>query len=134
MANTLVELEMEQDYDRQNELEERIISLREARDLTIEQMQKEEVREQREDDISRLQRFKKRAKENMVGLSALAVSIADIVTTITVSARKAILRGSQATGKFAKALYNLGKKLGSLLGSILNILTQAISLGAKGLA
>ena len=74
----------------------------------------------------------------MVGLSALAISVAGIITTIIVSARKAILRGLQATGKFAKALYNLGKKLGSLaakpLAPLLNIIAQVISLGAKGLA
>ena len=45
----------------------------------------------------------------MVGLSAIAISIARIITTIIVSARKAILRGAQATGKFPKALYNLSK-------------------------
>ena len=62
----------------------------------------------------------------MVGLSALALSIAHIITTIIVSARKTILHGTQATRKFAKALYNLGKSLRSL--------AQAILLGAKGLA
>ena len=69
----------------------------------------------------------------MVGLSVIAISIAGITTTIIVSARKAILRGAQATGKFPKALYNLGKTLGALLAPLLNILPQAISLGAKGL-
>ena len=95
------------------ELEERIISLTKARDLTIEQMEKEEVREQQEEEISRLQRFKEWAKENMLRLSALAISIAGIITTIIVSARKAILSAARATGKFAKALYNLSKKIGS---------------------
>ena len=70
----------------------------------------------------------------MVGLLALAVSIAGIITTIIFSARKTILRGAQATGKFAKALYNLGKKLGSSLVPLLNIIAQVISLRAKGLA
>ena len=115
------------------ELEERVIGLQKARDLTKEQMEKEEVREQQEEDISRLLHFKKWAKENMVGLSALAVSVAGIITTIIVGVRKAILRGSQATGKFAKALYNLGKKLGSLITPLLHIIAQVISLGAKGL-
>ena len=115
------------------ELEERIIGLWEARDLTEEQIEKEEVREQQEEDISRLQRFKKWAKENMVGLSAIAISVAGIITTIIIGARNAIVCGAQATGKFAKALYNLSKKLGSLAAPLLNILAQAISLGAKGL-
>ena len=108
------------------ELEERVIGLREARDLTIEQIQKE-VREKQEEDISRLQCFKKSAKENLVGLSAIAISVAGIITTIIVSARNTLVRG-------VKALYNLGKKLGSLIAPLLNILAQAISLGAKGLS
>ena len=63
----------------------------------------------------------------MVGLSAIAISVAGIITTIIIGARKVILHGAQATGKFAKALYNLGKKLGSLIAPLLDILAQAIS-------
>ena len=80
-------------------MQNRIVGLRDARDLIIIQ----------EEGITRLQRFKKWAKENMVGLSTVAILIADIITIIIVSARKAILCGGEATGKFAKALYNLGK-------------------------
>ena len=69
----------------------------------------------------------------MVGLSATAISITGIITTIIVSARKAILRGAQVTGKFAKALYNLSKSLGSLIAPLLNIIAHVIALGAKGL-
>ena len=96
-------------------------------------IEKENVREQEEEDMSRLQRFKKWAKENMVRLSATVISVAGIITTIIIGARKAILHGSQATGKFAKALYNLGKKRGSSIAPLLYILAQAISLGAKRL-
>ena len=85
-------------------------------------------------DLTRLEQFKEWAKENLVGLSALAISIAGIITTIVVGARKAIVKGAKATGKFAKAVYNLGKKLGSLLAPILNVISQAIALRAKGLA
>ena len=134
-----VQADHRQDNRRNNpeefiDLEGRVIGSQEARDKTINKIQLEEVREQLEEDIPRLQRFKKWAKENMVGLSALAVSTAGIITTIIIDARKAILHGAQATGKFAKALYNLGKKLGSLAAPILNILAQAISLGAKEMA
>ena len=113
------------------ELDKRVVALREARDITLKQAEREEVREQQEEDISRLQRFKEWAKENLVGLSAIAISVAGIITTIIIGARKAILRGAQATGKFAKALYNLGKKLGSLLAPLLYIIAQAISWGVK---
>ena len=46
----------------------------------------------------------------MVGLSAIAISVAGIITIIIIVAIKAILHGAQATGKSAKPLYNLGKK------------------------
>ena len=108
-------------------MEERIVGLRQARDKTLEQRQLEETREQQEEDISRLQMFKDRAKENLVGLSALAISVAGIITTIIVGARKALIKGAQATDKFAKAVYNLGKKLGALSAPILNVIAQALS-------
>ena len=45
------------------------------------------------------------------------------------------MKGAQATSKFAKAvLANLGKKLWPVLGPLLNVIAQAISWGAKGLA
>lgn len=116
------------------ELEERAIGLRNARDRTLEQRQQEETRTEQENDISRLERFKEWARENLVGVSILAISIAGIITTIIVGVRKAISQGARATGKFAKVVYNLGKKLGSLLAPLLNIINQAIALGAKGLA
>ena len=87
------------------------------------------IEEVRNNDLTRFERFKKCAKENMVGVSALVISVAGII-----GARKAISTGARATGKFAKALYNLGKKLGPLLAPLLNIIAQAISWGAKGLA
>ena len=66
------------------DLDERIVSLRQARDKTLEQ---------------RLQKFKEWAKENLVDLSTLAISVAGIITTIIVGARKALMKGAQATGK-----------------------------------
>ena len=62
-----------------------------------------------------------------VSVSALATSVAGIITTIIIGTWKAIFKGAQATGKFAKAVYNLGKKLGPLLALLLNIVAQAIS-------
>ena len=88
----------------------------------------------RNNDLTRLEKFKRCAKDNLVGVSALAISIAGIITTIVIGIGKALKKGAQATGKFAKAVYNLGKKLGPLLALILNIITQTITWGAKGLA
>ena len=128
------ELDRTSDPELRQALEERIYGLNEARELTARQKILEETRYQQEEDITRLQRFNKWAKENLVGPSALAISVAGIITTIIVDARKALIKGAQATGKFAKAVYNLGKKLGALLAPILNVIAQALSWGAKGLA
>ena len=115
-------------------LEERIGGLTEVEDRLDTQSTNLQVRERQEEDISRLQRFKKWAKENIAVVSVLAISIAGIITTIVVGARTAIVKGAQATSKFGKALANLGKKLLPVLGPLLNIIAQAISWGAKGLA
>jgi hypothetical protein len=74
------------------ELEERIIALREARTRSLQQRQLEEVREQQEEDISRLQRFKEWAKENLLGLSAITITVAGIITTVVIGARRPLLK------------------------------------------
>ena len=103
------------------ELQERISGLEEARDKVIEKREIEEVREQQFGDISRLGRFKEWAKENIVGISAIAISIGGFTTTIIFGTRKSTSRGAQATGKFAKSVYNLGKKLGGLIAPLFRV-------------
>jgi hypothetical protein len=115
-------------------LGKRLAALKEARDLTLGQRQIEEVRAQQEEDVSRLQRFKEWAKENMLGLSAIAITVAGIITTVVIGARNVIVKGAQATGKFAKALAKLGKELGPVLGQLFNMIAKLVSLGAKGQA
>ena len=83
--------------------------------------------------MGRLERFKRWARENLVGLSAIAITIAGIVTTVVIAGRKAVKQAANATGKLAKALVNIGKKLGPLIAPILNLMAQAISWGAKGI-
>ena len=85
-------------------------------------------------DLSRLEKFKEWAKKNLIGISAIAITIAGIATTVIVAGRKAVKATANATGKLAKALVNLGKKLGPLIAPLLNLMAQAISWGAKGLA
>ena len=53
------------------------------------------------------------------------------LTTIIIEARKSLIRGWQATSKFAKAVYNLGKKLGGLIAPLISIVSNVISSGAK---
>ena len=84
-------------------------------------------------DLGRLERFKEWAKRNLVGLSAIAITIAGIVTTVVIAGRRAVKSAANATGKLAKALVNIGKKLGPLIAPMLNLMAQAITWGAKGI-
>ena len=85
-------------------------------------------------DLSRLEKFKEWAKRNLIGLSAIAITIAGIATTVIIAGRSAVKATGRATGRLAKALVNLGKKLGPLIAPLLNLMAQAISWGAKGIA
>ncbi len=84
-------------------------------------------------DLTRFERFKKWAKENLVGVSAVAVSVAGIVTVVAISGRNAANKGAKAVGQFGKALANLAKKAGPAIATILNILAQVLTWGAKAL-
>ena len=84
-------------------------------------------------DLGRFERFKEWAKSNLIGISAIAITIGGIVTTVVLAGRRAVKSAAKATGKLAKALVNIGKKLGPLIAPLLNLMAQAISWGAKGL-
>ena len=58
-------------------------------------------------DLGRLERFKRWAKENLLGLSAVAISIAGILTTIIIAGRNALKSGAKAIGNLGKALVNI---------------------------
>ncbi len=89
--------------------------------------------EARTNDLTRFERFKKWAKENLVGVSAVAISVAGIITTAVVAGRNAVKKGAKAVGQFGKALANLAKKAGPAIATILNILAQTLTWGAKAL-
>ena len=84
-------------------------------------------------DLGKLERFKEWARNNLIGLSAIAITIAGIVTTVVIAGRRAVRSAAKATGKLAKALVNIGKKLGPLLAPLLNLMANVISWGAKGI-
>ena len=84
-------------------------------------------------DISRFRRFSKWAKENLLGLSAVAISAAGIITTIVIAGRFVIEAGARGTKKFAKALAEVGKKVAPVLGAALSVIGSVLSLTAKGL-
>ncbi|CAB4002136.1 Hypothetical predicted protein [Paramuricea clavata] len=117
-----------------NSLLERIDSLKEARDRTLEQRTVEEAREAQLEDISRLRRFIDWVGKEKVGLVGIAVSTASLITALLIHARGAIVGTAKATGKVAKALANLAKKAGPILVPILNAIATALSWGAKGIA
>ncbi|CAB3984893.1 Hypothetical predicted protein [Paramuricea clavata] len=117
-----------------NSLLERIDSLKEARDRTLEQRTVEEAREAQLEDISRLRRFIDWVGKEKVGLVGIAVSTASLITALLIHARGAIVKTGKATGKVAKALANLAKKAGPILVPILNAVATALSWGAKGIA
>ncbi len=89
--------------------------------------------EARTNDLTRFERFKKWAKENITGVSAIAISIAGIITTIVMAGRSAVKKGAKAVGQFGKALANIAKKAAPAIATILNILAQALTWGAKAL-
>ena len=84
-------------------------------------------------DLGKLERFKEWARNNLIGLSAIAITIAGIVTTVVIAGRRAVRSAAKAIGKLAKALVNIGKKLGPLLAPLLNLMANVISWGAKGI-
>ena len=84
-------------------------------------------------DLTRFERFKRWAKENLVGVSAVAISVAGIITTVVISGRNAVKKGAKAVGQFGKALANLAKKAGPAIATILNVLAQVLTWGAKAL-
>ncbi|CAB3979194.1 Hypothetical predicted protein [Paramuricea clavata] len=84
-------------------------------------------------DLTRFERFKKWAKENIFGISAVAISVAGIITTIIMGDRSVAKKGARATSKFAKAMANLAGKVGPILASVLNLVAKVLSWGAKGL-
>ena len=84
-------------------------------------------------DLSKLEKFEEWARQNLIGFSAVAISIAGIITTVIIAGRKAVKGTAKGVGKLAKALFNVGKKLGPLIAPILNMIATAVSWGAKGL-
>ena len=90
--------------------------------------------EAKTNDLTRFEIFKKWAKENLVGVSAVAISVAGIITTVVIAGRNAVKKGAKAVGQFGKALANLAKKAGPAIATILNVLAQVLTWGAKALA
>ena len=82
-------------------------------------------------DLRRFERFKRWVRRNLEGISAVAISVARIITTIVVGARNAVKWDASATSKVAKALGKIAKKAAPVLGALLNLAAGVLKLGAK---
>ena len=55
-----------------------------------------------ENDLTKLERFKQWARENLIGFSAIAISIAGIITTVIIAGRKAVKETAKGLVKSLK--------------------------------
>jgi hypothetical protein len=94
MQEAAAEMDREEDPERFIDISERVASLRQARDLVLEQRGLEGIRDAQEEDITRLENIKRWFRENLVGLSALGMSLAGIITTLVVAGRTALAKGA----------------------------------------
>ena len=84
--------------------------------------------------LTRFERFKKWSKENLGGISIIAISVAGIITTIVMGMKTVVVSGAKATSKFGKALAKLAEKAGPVLAALLNLAAGLLKLGAKGVS
>ena len=88
----------------------------------------------RENIRTKFERFRKWAKENVSVLTAIAISIAGIITTVVLAGKKTIMGASSGLEAAGKALAKFAKSALPILVPILNLLSTILSWGAKGLA
>ena len=84
--------------------------------------------------LTRSERFKKWSKENLGGISVIAISVAGIITTIVMGMKTVVVSGANAASKFGKFLAKLAEKAGPVLGALLNLAAGLLKLGAKGVS
>ena len=86
-------------------------------------------------DLTRFERFKRWAKRNNLGgISVIAVSVAGIITTIVMGARTVVKKGASATGRLARALRKIAEKAGPVLCDLLNLAAGILKLGARAVS
>ena len=94
----------------------------------------EMVKEEADENVlTRFEKFKKWARENITGISVVAISIAGVITTVVMGAKKALIRGARAVGKFGRAVANIAKKFGPVLSALGKLISKVLTLGAKGI-
>ena len=83
--------------------------------------------------LTRFERFKKWARENLGEISAVAICVAGIITTVVMGMKAVAVRGVKAASKFGKFLAKLAEKAGPVLGALLNLAAGLLKLGAQGI-
>ena len=84
-------------------------------------------------DLTRLEIFKKWARENIVGVSAIVLSVAGILITAIMGGRNTVKKGGKALGKFAKGISKVFKKLGPEFSALGTLISKMILVGSQGL-
>ena len=92
------------------------------------------AKETENNPLTRFEKFKKWAKENLGGISVIAISVAGIITTIVMGMKTVVVGGAKAASKFGKFLAKLAEKAGPVLGALLNLAAGLLKLGAKGIS
>ncbi|CAB4004636.1 Hypothetical predicted protein [Paramuricea clavata] len=87
----------------------------------------------REDTRTRFEKFKVWARKNLGVLSAIAISIAGIITTVVVAGKKTLVGAAKGVGEVGKALGKIAKAALPVLVPILNMLATILTWGAKGI-
>ena len=85
-------------------------------------------------DLTRLERLKKWAKENVVGVLAIVLSVAGILTAaIIMGVRNTVKKGGKALGKFTKGISKVFKKLGPVFSALGTLISKMILVGSQEL-
>ena len=149
IAGLKVNIEHWKDLEEKEQNPDKKETLRLAKELCISKKSEMEVRagkcpeskeaqttigeETERNDLTRFERFKKWAKKNITGVSAVAISVTGNITAAVMAGRNAIKKVAKPVGQFGKALANLAKKAAPAIATILNILAQALTWGPKAL-
>ena len=84
-------------------------------------------------DLLKFKRFKRWVRENIVGLSAVTISIAGIITAAVMSGKIAVKKRGRALKIFGKSTYNVGKKLGPVFSALGTVLSKLLTFSASTL-
>ena len=80
-----------------------------------------------------LEKVKKWLKENALAISGVLIMLASFITSVCTITRSGFRVAKSATSKIAEAFKKVAAKLGPILGPVLSLVGNLVSLGAKGI-